>query len=199
MQFNVAIYRFKCDNKGDTMRVITGTARGRRLVTLEGDDVRPTTEKVKEALFSAIQFEIEGRRVLDLFAGSGQLGIEALSRGAANAVFVDASKKSVDIVRQNLETTGFTKSSVVLNTDSIAFLRTRAEKYDIAFLDPPYRTGLLQKALEGIDRVMSDSGLIVAECPTDEEFPENAGGFIKTKEYKYGKIKLAIYRKPSED
>lgn len=181
------------------MRVITGIARGRRLVTLEGDDVRPTTEKVKEALFSAIQFEIEGRRVLDLFAGSGQLGIEALSRGAKNAVFVDASKKSVEIVRQNLEATGFTKSAVVLNTDSLAFLRTRAEKYDIAFLDPPYRTGLLQKALENIDRVMSDGGLIVAECPTDEEFPENAGSFEKTKEYKYGKIKLAIYRKPSDD
>lgn len=181
------------------MRVITGIARGRRLVTLDGDDVRPTTEKVKEALFSAIQFEIEGRRVLDLFAGSGQLGIEALSRGAKNAVFVDASKKSVEIVRQNLETTGFTKSAVVLNTDSLAFLRTRAEKYDIAFLDPPYRTGLLQKALENIDRVMSDGGLIVVECPTDEEFPENAGSFEKTKEYKYGKIKLAIYRKPSDE
>lgn len=181
------------------MRVITGTARGRRLITLEGDDVRPTTDKVKEALFSIIQFEIEGRRILDLFAGSGQLGIEALSRGAKNCVFVDASKKSVEIVRQNLETTGFTKSSVVLHTDSLAFLRTRAEKYDIAFLDPPYRTGLLQKALGNIERVMSDSGVIVAECPVDEEFPENAGEFIKTKEYKYGKIKLALYRKPDEE
>lgn len=181
------------------MRVITGIARGRRLVTLEGDDVRPTTDKVKEALFSAIQFEIEGRRVLDLFAGSGQLGIEALSRGAKNAVFVDLSKKSADIVRQNLETTGFTKSAVVLNTDSIAFLRTRAEKYDIAFLDPPYRTGLLQKALENIPRVMSDSGIIVAECPTDEEFPESAGDFLKMKEYKYGKIKLAVYRQNTEE
>ena len=110
------------------MRVITGTARGRKLITLEGDDVRPTTDKVKEALFSIIQFEIEGRRILDLFAGSGQLGIEALSRGAKNAVFVDSSKKSVEVVRQNLEATGFSKSAVVLNTDSLAFLRTRAEK-----------------------------------------------------------------------
>lgn len=181
------------------MRVITGSARGRRLITLEGDDVRPTTDKVKEALFSIIQFEIEGRMVLDLFAGSGQLGIEALSRGAKSAVFVDLSKKAAEVVRQNLETTGFTKSAVVLNTDSIAFLRTRAEKYDIAFLDPPYRKGLLQQALSGIDRVMSDSGIVVAECPVDEEFPESAGSFMKTREYKYGKIKLALYRKPSEE
>lgn len=177
------------------MRVITGSARGRRLITLDGDDVRPTTEKVKEALFSIIQFEIEGRRVLDLFAGSGQLGIEALSRGAKNAVFVDSSKKSVEVVKKNLESTGFEKSAVVLNTDSISFLRTRAEKYDIVFLDPPYRTGLLKQALNNIERVMSDSGVIVAECPYDEDFPENAGGFLKTKEYKYGKIKLALYRK----
>lgn len=181
------------------MRVITGTARGRKLITLEGDDVRPTTDKVKEALFSIIQFEIEGRRVLDLFAGSGQLGIEALSRGAKNAVFVDSSKKSVEVVRQNLEATGFSKSAVVLNTDSLAFLRTRAEKYDIAFLDPPYRTGLLQKALESVPSVMSESGIIVAECPTDEQFPENAGDFLKQKEYKYGKIKLALYRKETEE
>lgn len=177
------------------MRVITGSARGRRLITLDGDDVRPTTEKVKEALFSIIQFEIEGRRVLDLFAGSGQLGIEALSRGAKNAVFVDLSKKSAEVVKKNLESTGFEKSAVVLNTDSISFLRTRAEKYDIAFLDPPYRTGLLKQALDNIERVMSDSGVIIAECPCDEEFPEYAGSFLKTKEYKYGKIKLALYRK----
>lgn len=177
------------------MRVITGSARGRRLITLDGDDVRPTTEKVKEALFSIIQFEIEGRRVLDLFAGSGQLGIEALSRGAKNAVFVDLSKKSAEVVKKNLESTGFEKSAVVLNTDSISFLRTRAEKYDIAFLDPPYRTGLLKQALDNIERVMSDSGVIIAECPYDEEFPEYAGSFLKTKEYKYGKIKLALYRK----
>lgn len=177
------------------MRVITGSARGRRLITLDGDDVRPTTEKVKEALFSIIQFEIEGRRVLDLFAGSGQLGIEALSRGAKNAVFVDLSKKSAEVVKKNLESTGFEKSAVVLNTDSISFLRTRAEKYDIAFLDPPYRTGLLKQALDNIERVMSDGGVIIAECPYDEEFPEYAGSFLKTKEYKYGKIKLALYRK----
>lgn len=181
------------------MRVITGTARGRKLITLEGNDVRPTTDKVKEALFSIIQFEIEGRRILDLFAGSGQLGIEALSRGAASCVFVDSSKKSVEVVRQNLEATGFSKQSVVINSDSIAFLKSRGEKYDIAFLDPPYSKGLLQKALEAIPRVMSESGIIVCEAPHDEELPQSAGDFELWRKYKYSKVSLTIYRKSRED
>ena len=176
------------------MRVITGTARGRRLITLEGEDVRPTTDRVKEALFSIIQFEIEGRKVLDLFAGSGQLGIEALSRGAKSAVFVDLSKKSVEVVKQNLESTGLGKNAIVLNTDSIAFAASRADKYDVAFLDPPYRTGLLQKALPLTANIMNEGGVIICEAPFDEELPETAGNFKMTKEYKYGKIKLVTYR-----
>lgn len=176
------------------MRVITGTARGRRLITLEGEDVRPTTDRVKEALFSIIQFETEGRKVLDLFAGSGQLGIEALSRGAKSAVFVDLSKKSVEVVKQNLESTGLGKNAIVLNTDSIAFAASRADRYDVAFLDPPYRTGLLQKALPLTANIMNEGGVIVCEAPFDEELPETAGNFKMTKEYKYGKIKLVTYR-----
>ncbi len=176
------------------MRVITGTARGRRLITLEGEDVRPTTDRVKEALFSIIQFEIEGRKILDLFAGSGQLGIEALSRGAKSAVFVDLSKKSVEVVKQNLESTGLGKNAIVLNTDSIAFAASRADRYDVAFLDPPYRTGLLQKALPLTANIMNEGGVIVCEAPFDEELPETAGNFKMTKEYKYGKIKLVTYR-----
>lgn len=176
------------------MRVITGTARGRRLITLEGEDVRPTTDRVKEALFSIIQFEIEGRKVLDLFAGSGQLGIEALSRGAKSAVFVDLSKKSVEVVKQNLESTGLGKNAIVLNTDSIAFAASRADRHDVAFLDPPYRTGLLQKALPLTANIMNEGGVIVCEAPFDEELPETAVNFKMTKEYKYGKIKLVTYR-----
>lgn len=177
------------------MRVITGSARGRRLITLEGDDVRPTTDKVKEALFSIIQFEIEGRKVLDLFAGSGQLGIEALSRGAKSAAFVDLSRQAVEVIKKNLEATGFTKSAVVLNTDSIAFATTRAENYDVAFIDPPYGKGLLQKALPLVADIMNEGGVIVCEAPFDEEIPETAGAFALARTYKYGKIKLATYRK----
>ena len=143
------------------MRVITGSARGRRLFTLEGNDVRPTTDRVKEALFSIVQFELEGRRVLDLFAGSGQLGIEALSRGAKSAVFVDLSKKAADVVRRNLELTGLSKNASVICGDSLSFLKTHSPEFDIAFLAPPYSTGLLQEALELVPNVMSKSGCII--------------------------------------
>ena len=177
------------------MRVITGTARGRRLQTLEGDDVRPTVDRVKEALFSIIQFDIEGRRILDLFAGSGQLGIEALSRGAKSAVFVDKSKNSVDIVKQNLQTTQLSKVSTVLNTDSMSFLLTTRDKFDIAFLDPPYGTGVLQQALPLAANVMTDGGIIICESPAKEELQETAGNFKIDKSYKYGKTKLTVYRR----
>lgn len=176
------------------MRVITGTARGRRLITLEGDDVRPTTDKVKEALFSIIQFELEGRRVLDLFAGSGQLGIEALSRGAKSAVFVDKSKKSIEIVKANLNSTGLGKNASVINSDSLSFLKTRLDKFDIAFLDPPYSKGILQQALQLMPKVMSESGVIICESPKEEVLPDEVGNFAVAKKYCYGKMALTTYR-----
>lgn len=177
------------------MRVITGSARGRRLVTLDGDDVRPTTDKVKESLFNIIQFDVEGSRFLDLFAGSGQIGIEALSRGARQAVFVDKSKKSADVVRANLKTTGLEKSAVVVNADSVGFASRRSEQYDIAFLDPPYRTGLLQQALQAVVSVMTDNGIIICEAPTDEQLPERVGEFAVCRKYTYGKTALTTYKK----
>ena len=177
------------------MRVITGSARGMTLRTLDGSDVRPTTDKVKEAIFSAIQFEIEGRRVLDLFAGSGQLGIEALSRGAKDAVFVDAGKDSIRIVKENLAKTRLADSAAVIQTDSIAFLGMTDKIFDIAFLDPPYQTGLLQKALAGLGAHMAQGGIAVCEHPFTEQLPDEQGGLAKQKEYKYGKVAVTIYRK----
>lgn len=177
------------------MRVITGFARGRRLKSPEGMDVRPTTDKVKESMFNALQFDIEGRRVLDLFAGSGQLGIEALSRGAEYAVFVDASKASADIIRQNLQIVGLESSSRVFCGDALSFLRTAQERFDIAFLDPPYATGLLQSAMALLPSVMSDSGVLVCEHPSEEELPDAFGGFAVHKRYRYGKIAVTVYRK----
>lgn len=176
------------------MRVITGSARGRKLITLEGDDVRPTTDIVKEALFSIIQFEIEGRKVLDLFGGCGQLAIEALSRGADSAVIVDSSKKSIEVIRQNLQNTGFDKNAVVLQSDALAFLQRRNEKYDIAFVDPPYSKGLIEKVLPSLCEVMNEGGVIVCEAPFTDELPEQAGGFYLKKKYRYGKIGLFVYR-----
>lgn len=176
------------------MRVITGSARGRALKTLEGDDVRPTTDRVKEGVFSAIQFDIEGRKVLDLFAGSGQLGIEALSRGAEAAVFVDTQKNSAAVVKENLAKTGFTEKSSVFQTDAFSFLRMTDKVFDIVFLDPPYSTGLLQKALTALNGHVSAGGIVVCEAPYGEELPEQDGNLIKQKTYKYGKISITIYR-----
>ena len=121
------------------MRVITGSARGRKLKTMEGMDTRPTSDRVKEAVFSAIQFDLPGSVFLDLFAGSGQMGIEALSRGAKQAVFNDLNPKAVQVVRDNLLATGFSRQARVLNLSLEGFLRTDKTLFDLAYLDPPYR------------------------------------------------------------
>ena len=181
------------------MRVITGTARGMRLDTLPGDAVRPTADKVKEALFSILQFELEGRRVLDLFAGCGQLGIEALSRGAGQAVFVDASRNSVEVVRRNLQRTKLDKQARVVGSDASAFLKGIHEPFDIALLDPPYRKGLLEQALPLMERVMKPTGIVFCEHPEDVELPETAGAFVKLRSYRYGKIHLTSYRIPQKE
>ncbi len=180
------------------MRIITGSARGRKLNTLEGLDVRPTPDKVKEALFNIIQFDVEGRRFLDLFAGSGQIGLEALSRGAKDCVFIDASKKSAAVIEENIAHCGFESQSKLVNADSIMYIRRTLEKFDVAFLDPPYRKGLLQEALPIVAEKMNEGGIIVCEHPYDEEVPEDLGAFKKFRDYKYGKIVLTSY-KLSED
>nr|MBE6544832.1 16S rRNA (guanine(966)-N(2))-methyltransferase RsmD [Oscillospiraceae bacterium] len=122
------------------MRIITGSAKGKKLLSLEGDATRPTSERIKEAIFSSIQFDVEGRRVLDLFAGSGQMGLEALSRGAARATFIDLSREAMDIVKQNAKITGFFDASHFLVSDWRNYIRKASgrEKYDLVFVDPPY-------------------------------------------------------------
>lgn len=181
------------------MRVITGSARGRRLQTLEGNDVRPTTDKVKEALFSIVQFELEGRRVLDLFAGSGQLGIEALSRGADSCVFVDASKKAIEVVRENLAATNLARLGSVIHGDSLRYLQTSRDRFDLAFLDPPYGTGTLQKALSLLPRLMKETGVIICESPKGEAVPETVGDFQVWRTYQYSKVTLTVYRVPTRE
>ena len=146
------------------MRVIAGTAKGVRLQTLEGEATRPTTERVKEALMSAVQFDIEGRRVLDLFAGSGQLGVEALSRGAASCVFVDRSAEAAAVVRKNLQAAGLFTQSQVLCLDSLSYLTRPKERFDLVFLDPPYRisTDPACKAMAEAG-ILMDGALVVIE------------------------------------
>lgn len=177
------------------MRVITGSARGRKLRTLEGGDVvRPTTDRVKEAMFSIVQFDIPGASVLDLFSGSGQLGIEALSRGAENAVFVDKSQEAFNVIKENLKTTNLFSKSVVLNTDSVQYIKDSRVKFDLVFLDPPYKMGLIDEVLPFVANCCNDGATIVCETDYTETLPEEAGMFVKFKEYKYSKTKLTTYK-----
>ena len=180
------------------MRVITGSARGMRLFTLEGESVRPTTDKVKEAMFSIIQFEIEGRRVLDLFAGSGQLGIEALSRGAKSAHFVDESRDAISVINKNLEKTKLKELSSVSHTDSLSFISSTERTFDLFFLDPPYNKGLVEKALPLCASKASVGALIVCETSAEEFLPEEIDSLVFSKRYKYGKTALTVYRKAED-
>ncbi len=158
------------------MRIITGRAKGIRLVTLEGENTRPTSERAKEAIFSMIQFELEGRRVLDLFAGSGQMGLEALSRGAQSSLMVDHAKAAVSVIKQNIAKTKLEGASAVC-ADSLEFLRgegrkrNESAKYDIVFLDPPYAEKLIPRALELLlsGRLIKRTSLIVCESGSEED------------------------------
>lgn len=179
------------------MRVISGSARGRRLKELPGMDTRPTTDQVKESIFNIIQFDVEGRKVLDLFAGTGQMGIEALSRGAAHATFVDLAPAAAKIVRENVELTRFTDVSKVVQSDWRGFLSSCREKFDLIFLDPPYRTDMLENAMQTIAAIdiLSEHGIMICESPLDKQLPELAAPYEKGKEYRYGKIKVTLYRR----
>ena len=181
------------------MRVITGTARGARLETLEGLETRPTTDRVKEAIYSSIQFEIEGRRVLDLFAGSGQLGIESLSRGAASAIFIDASAEAVAVIRQNLQHVKLADKASVSASDYGQFLGHTKAIFDVVFIDPPYSKGLAEKALALVAPHMSEQGVVIVETASIDELPETAGDFEMTQKKKYGKTVISYYRKKSAD
>ncbi len=180
------------------MKVTTGTARGRNLAAPQGLSTRPTSDMLKQALFNIIQFEVEGSTVLDLFAGSGQLGIEALSRGAKQAVFVDKSREAQEIIRQNLLHTGLQASAQVVAMEASSFLAGTKLQFDLAFLDPPYQQDILPSLLPVVAGKMSSFGVILCETEKGELLPETAGDFEKKKEYRYGKSQLTVYRKKDE-
>ena len=177
------------------MRVITGTARGRKLGQLQGMETRPTTDQVKESIFNIIQFDIEGRRVLDLFAGTGQLGIEALSRGAASCTFVDQRKDAVGLVRANLKLCQLSDKARVVQGEALSFLSTVREQYHLVFLDPPYQMDLLENAIKKIAEIdmLTENGIIICESPADKVLPELPHPYHKGREYRYGKILSLIH------
>ncbi len=178
------------------MRVVAGTARGTVLKTPDGMKTRPTADRVKEAMFSILQFDLPGARVLDLFAGTGQLGIEAISRGAAACVFVDESEKACALIRENLKKTHFTEQTKVIRGDSMQYLRTCKEKFDIILLDPPYAEVFLENCLNLITEIdiLQSNGIIVTERPLEKELSFDFEGFSRSKDYKYGKTVVTLYR-----
>ena len=178
------------------MRVISGTARSVPLLSREGLDTRPTADRVKEAVFNILQFEIEGRSVLDLFGGSGQLAIEALSRGAADAVIVDQSKDSISIIRQNLDKTKLASKAEVVCADYMDFLERTKKRFDLVFLDPPYREKFLENALKRISEIdiLKSGAIIICERPAEKALPDAFATFGRVRDYRYGRTGITVYR-----
>lgn len=184
------------------MRIITGSAKGTRLETLEGLDTRPTPERVKEAVFSMLQFELEGRRILDLFSGSGQMGLEALSRGASYAVLVDSNPSAMQIIKKNAQKTKLFSQCSLLCCDYGAYLKgaTDKERFDIIFLDPPYAQKILPRILEKLDRanVVAPNGYVI--CESEEEHPPVAPASLTLyKHLHYGRVTISVFQKRKDD
>ena len=183
------------------MRIITGKAKGVRLVTLEGETTRPTAERVKEAVFSMLQFDIEGRRVLDLFAGSGQMALEAISRGAAYAVLVDKSKEAEKIIAKNIEKTRLGDACRVFSMDYAEYIRRYAgEKFDIVFLDPPYAERLIPKVLPRLLPMLKPTSTVICESAEADVFGKSGmqDNFEIIKQAKYGVAYITILRLKGE-
>lgn len=184
------------------MRVISGSARGRRLQAPRGMRVRPTSDRVKEALFSIIvsrEGSLEGKRVLDLCAGTGGLGIEALSRGACEALFVDNHRESVALITRNIELAGCAGKGRVLPREALAALKElegHGERFQLVFLDPPYRQGLAAQLLKALadSRILDDTALVVAEFATGEDLPETFGALRECDRRRYGDTTIAFYK-----
>ncbi len=183
------------------MRIITGRARGIKLNTLEGENTRPTSERAKEAIFSMIQFDIEGREVLDLFAGSGQMGLEAVSRGAASATFIDKSKDAAKIITQNIEKTKLSEFCRLFNSDVQDFIRiTRGKKqYDVVFIDPPYALRAVAPTLKALldGNMLKPTSIIVCESEEENVFENDtalAERFEIIKKAKYGMAHITIVK-----
>lgn len=174
------------------MRVVAGKAKGHKLKTLEGNDVRPTLDRVKESVFSILYPYLQGAVVLDLFAGSGGLGIEAISRGASVCHFVDISKKSYDCVIENLRHTKLEEYAVMHLKSAESYLSSNSEKFDIIFLDPPYSKGIEDGVFPYLADSLADNGVILLET---EESPKEYDGFSSVRRAKYGRVYVTVYKK----
>ena len=179
------------------MRVISGSARGVSLKTPDGLHTRPTADRVKEALFSIIQFDLPGAKILDLFGGTGQLGIEGLSRGAKSAMFIDEREDACKLIRENLNRTKLSENAQVIRCDYASYIKNCKDKYNIIFLDPPYAEVFLENSLKMITEIdiLQSGGIIVTERPFGKVLNFDFPGYNRSKDYKYGKTILTLYRK----
>lgn len=178
------------------MRVISGSARGKKLYTFSGTEVRPTLDRVKESIFNMISFTLSDTSVLDLFCGSGSLGIEALSRGAEHAVFVDNRRESLNLAEKNLKITRLDNRAALILSDSIDFLNTTSRKFDTIFLDPPYESGLYTQVLKKISArgLLNPNGQIVVECDKLKTPEFAADGFHIYRDKAYGRVRILIMK-----
>ena len=183
------------------MRIITGKARGRKLRAPEGTDTRPTTEAAKEGMFSAVQFDLHDRKVLDLFGGTGQLALEALSRGAATAVICDESREAVALIKENAQSTGLMPQCRILQEDWKAFVRSEKgrETFDLVLLDPPYQPGVLDEVLDALENAGLLAGDAILICESDADGVPSPREGYRQKLHRYGKTHVSIYRKGAEE
>ncbi|HHW49234.1 MAG TPA: 16S rRNA (guanine(966)-N(2))-methyltransferase RsmD [Clostridiaceae bacterium] len=182
----------------DILRVITGTARGHKLKTVKGLNTRPTSDKVKGALFNILAGRIEGSNVLDLFAGTGNLGIEALSRGAASAVFIDKSPECISVIKENLKHTKLEERATVIPGDVMAVLKKMSnnfKKYDIIFMDPPYNKNLIQDTLKIIEEngIIKNDGIVVVEKSAKDDTALNLEKLKLFRVKRYGDTVLSFF------
>lgn len=184
---------------GIDMRIIAGDKRGIKLETLPGESVRPTLERVKEAVFSSIQFQLPGATILDLFAGSGQMGLEALSRGASRCVLVDTNPQSIDLIRVNAKHCQLFPQCTVVCMDALSFLKTTKDTFDIIFLDPPYHKDTIQELLPLLEHVVADNGIVLCESEHATLLPQQIGDLLLKKQYKYGIVSISRYQKNTLD
>lgn len=178
------------------MRIISGSKRGRKLISFEGESIRPTTDRVKESMFNLICDYVYDSSVLDLFGGSGALALEALSRGAANAVLVDVDKRSLDVIKKNIELTGFSENAKTVEMRAELFLERTKEKFDMIFLDPPYNRGFIAPIVNAIVQrnVLKEDGIVILESDFGDEHGE-FDGLEMLKQRKYGRTYITVYKK----
>ena len=182
------------------MRVIDGSARGTKLQALPGEDVtRPTVDRVKEAMFSSVQFLLPGAKVLDLFGGSGQLGIEAVSRGAASATILDRNDGAIKVITANCRAANLADRCEVRRGEADAFLAGCGVQYDLVLMDPPYHYGTVQRLLPMVDKIVAPGGVVICETECEAKLEPNVGGLTLKKQHKYGKILVTKYEKENAE